>query len=107
MGIQAQKRQPVITCAKRPRAQSEGTSISTADGVRFFRTPAVPRCAGQFGRPFDNGEDATALAIVTGSAGTCGPDRKIAGVGCAERPRDNNITCKSVSIYVYFSVKIG
>ena len=32
------------------------------------------------------GHGATALAVITGSAGALGPYRKLAGVGCAESP---------------------
>ena len=59
---------------------------AVAGGVRFRGTSVVPGDAGQFGCSFENGERATALAVVAGSAGALGTDRELAG-GCVEHPR--------------------
>ena len=74
---------------------AEGLSVGVADAARFCRTPVVSGRAGQVASRCEIGDGATIPTAVANSDIALGPDRELAGVGCAECPRH-----KSMELYI-------
>ena len=60
-------------------------SVGVADAARFCRTPVVSGRAGQVASRCEIGDGATIPTAVANSDIALGPDRELAGVGCAKK----------------------